>query len=177
MFTVRRSIDIDAGHRVPYHNSKCKYLHGHRWKIVACVSAPELVPEDPDESDSGMVLDYGTIKTVLMDKIHDRFDHRMILWEKDPLLYYREGTGPTMPLLSTELLTNFDKVFGDASWLQQVPCIPTSEGLAEYWAGLIAPELSSAEFTLQSLEVWETPNGVATWVAPRIINIRLDLEK
>jgi len=35
MFTISRLIEIDAAHRVMTHGSKCRGLHGHRYKIEA----------------------------------------------------------------------------------------------------------------------------------------------
>lgn len=154
MFTVRRQIEIDAGHRVPYHDSQCRFLHGHRWKIVAHVSAFDLVLPSSDRPDSGMVVDYGTIKQVLMEHIHSRFDHRMMLWEKDDLITEHL-------LLPTESLPGKARLGGLG--VITMPCIPTSEELARYWANLIVPHLSGDEFRLLALEVWETPNSVATY--------------
>ena len=154
MFTIARHIEIDAGHRVPYHDSLCRHLHGHRWKIVAHVEAPELVAPDPKRADSGMVVDFGVIKRVLMDKIHNRFDHRLILWEQDALVtdirFYR---------------TLMNVGIGES--IVTVPVIPTSEGLAKYWAELVAPELVGGAMRLAQLNVWETPNCVATYQLPR----------
>ena len=151
MFIISRKIEIDAGHRVPYHHSKCRYLHGHRWTIVAHVAGEALVTADPARSDSGMILDFGVIKRVLMELIHDWFDHRLILWEKDPLLTHTGVRG-----LFTDALTYAHISDG----LRTVPCIPTAEGLAEYWAGLLKDPLSAERFQLVALEVGETPNSV-----------------
>ncbi|KKK91502.1 hypothetical protein LCGC14_2712330, partial [marine sediment metagenome] len=126
MFTISRKIEIDAGHRVPYHHSKCRYLHGHRWTIVAHVSSHLLVKADPDHSDSGMVVDFGYIKQVLTERIHDQFDHRMILWERDPLVQIEtrpESWGFMESLKAARILES----------TRTVPCIPTAEGLAEHW--------------------------------------------
>ena len=30
--TIRRWIETDTGHRVPNHKSKCKHIHGHRYR-------------------------------------------------------------------------------------------------------------------------------------------------
>jgi 6-pyruvoyltetrahydropterin/6-carboxytetrahydropterin synthase len=158
MFTVERQIEIDAGHRVPYHDSQCRFLHGHRWKIVAVVGGEKLVPPDPARSDSGMVLDFGEIKRILMEEIHAKFDHRFILWDQDPLLYAAELAGDVRRALLFHVLDDV----GIANSLVQVPCIPTSEGLAQYWAGLVEPRFAALGVTLAALKVWETPNSVAT---------------
>jgi len=162
MFTVSRQIEIDAGHRVPYHDAQCRFLHGHRWKIVAEVAAPELVVADPSRADSGMVVDFGVIKRVLMTVIHERFDHRMILWDQDPLLAEDSvvdygGDDPT--------LHGVLRRAGIEASIQVVPVIPTSEGLARYWAELVAPHLGPLQ--LAAFHVWETPNSKASFIPRR----------
>lgn len=157
MFTISRQIEIDAGHRVPYHNSQCRHLHGHRWKIVAHVASPELVAPDPKRPDSGMVVDFGVIKQVLIREIHDRFDHRLILWAEDPLLSGHRGS---------VYLDHYLAMFGMEDSIRVVPVIPTSEGLAKYWAELVEPALRGAHFRLVQLDVWETPNSLATYHLP-----------
>jgi len=154
MYTVRKYVEIDAGHRVPFHESKCCNLHGHRYRITAELRAPSLVDPSSRRSDSGMVMDFGMIKEILMQEIHDPFDHKMILWERDPLwdaegfIHALERTG-IAPIA--------------------VPCIPTAEELADYWATLFRAELQKRaeeipiELTLASLEVRETPTSTATW--------------
>ena len=86
MCTSARQIEIEAGTRVPHHNSQCRNLHGHRWKIVGHVESPELVAPDTKRPDSGMVVDFGVIKQALMEQIHNRFDHRLILWGQAALV-------------------------------------------------------------------------------------------
>ncbi len=159
MFTIGRKIEIDAGHRVPYHGSQCRFLHGHRWKIVAHVRAYNLVEASPERPDSGMVVDFGVIKQVLMEEIHAKYDHRLILWEQDPLL--QED-----PLIKVACGYGFAAALKEAGILESirtVPCIPTAEGLAEHWASLIEAPLQGAHFRLSALEVWETPNSVVVW--------------
>lgn len=153
MFTIARQIEIDMGHRLPFHQGGCRFLHGHRWRVEVEVSAPELQAPEPSHTNSGMVLDFGIIKAALMDAIHARFDHRLVLWENDPLLQPPDGG-------TNEFRVALARV-GVAAGLVVVPVIPTSEGLAQLWAGLLVDRL--APFTITALRVWETPNSVATW--------------
>ena len=41
---VTKVIEIDMGHRVPNHKSKCKNLHGHRYRFEVAVNG-ELAAE------------------------------------------------------------------------------------------------------------------------------------
>ena len=42
MITVERYHDISMGHRVVGHESKCRHLHGHNYRIHFVCTAPEL---------------------------------------------------------------------------------------------------------------------------------------
>lgn len=171
MFEVKKWIEIDAGHRVPYHASKCKNLHGHRYRIEATVRADMLVPDEEARTDSGMVIDFGMLKTFLMQEVHDPYDHKLILWEKDRMCKLLLSGGNPIP--SFEI----------------IPVIPTAENLARFWgekimrrlrvweialntdlfAGTIPGTVPGAEgyrLSLVSLEVRETPTSTGVWYPP-----------
>lgn len=154
MFTVSKQIEIDAGHRVPYHDSQCRYLHGHRWKVVAYVGAPELIPPDVNRADSGMVVDFSIIKQALKVVVHTPFDHRLILWEEDPLVS------------AAHFMDALEEIADLHLGVVTVPMIPTSEGLARYWAEGVASYLNVRGVKLVKLDVWETPNSVASYYMP-----------
>jgi 6-pyruvoyltetrahydropterin/6-carboxytetrahydropterin synthase len=79
--TVTRFVDIDAGHRVARHESKCRHLHGHRYRLTATIQG--LVKDD-DSPEHGMVIDFTRVKEALM-QVHDLWDHRFLLGVDDPL--------------------------------------------------------------------------------------------
>jgi 6-pyruvoyltetrahydropterin/6-carboxytetrahydropterin synthase len=79
MITAERFHDISCGHRVSGHESKCKYLHGHNYRIHFVVAAPEL-------DKIGRVMDFSVIKSKLCMWLEDNWDHKTLIWEKDPLL-------------------------------------------------------------------------------------------
>ncbi len=78
------------GHRVPEHGSKCRNLHGHRYTIQATCRG--LLGDAGEQS--GMVVDFGFLKALMMEKIDARFDHRLCLFEGDPLLQDVFGCTP-----------------------------------------------------------------------------------
>ena len=82
-YTATRIIGIDMGHRVMTHGSKCKSLHGHRYQIEATVEADALQTEGVQ---TGMVMDFGFLKDLMMDTIDRLCDHGMIMSFDDPLL-------------------------------------------------------------------------------------------
>lgn len=79
--TVERFIDIDAGHRVARHESKCRHLHGHRYRLTVTVEGPVKTDDSPEH---GMVIDFSRVKTALT-AVHDAWDHRFIIGDDDPL--------------------------------------------------------------------------------------------
>lgn len=79
---VSRYIELDAGHRVARHESKCRHLHGHRYRITVTIEGDI---KDDDSPEHGMVIDFGRIKDVLT-ALHDELDHRFLIGADDPLL-------------------------------------------------------------------------------------------
>lgn len=75
---VTKEIEFDAGHRVPDHEGKCVNPHGHRYRVVLCVTGAV----HREGARTGMVLDFAEIKSVLQE-IHDKFDHGFIYSEYD----------------------------------------------------------------------------------------------
>lgn len=58
MYTLRVRDHFDAAHYLPWHEGKCKDLHGHRWEVEV-----ELQSETLDEN--GIVIDFGVVKDIL----------------------------------------------------------------------------------------------------------------
>ena len=106
---VTKKMEIDYGHRVPNHKSKCYSPHGHRAVIEATIEGDIL--RNQGDSEEGMVVDFSKIKEAMMNTIDRELDHAFIIWEKDKFL------------LSLEKY-NFK--------LCIVPFIPTAEELAKY---------------------------------------------
>ena len=163
MYTIRRHIELDAGHRVPFHGSGCRRLHGHRYRVTAVVESPTLVAAETHATDAGMVVDFGVIKRVLMTSVHDVCDHKLLLWEQDPLILPWE--------VSPQPITNPFHVLllalGLSDGIVRLPCIPTAEELAAYWGGVVGAALKRLEprVRLAAVEVQETPTSVAIWTA------------
>ena len=41
--TIKRFVETDTGHRVPNHKSKCKHMHGHRYRWEAVIEGDIIV--------------------------------------------------------------------------------------------------------------------------------------
>ncbi len=131
--TCTRRIEFDAAHRVMRHESKCKYVHGHRYVVEASFTADNL-------DDRGRVIDFGVVKEVLGSWIDDHWDHTAILHEDDKPLgdMLEQSTGQTVYYL---------------------PYNPTAENIARYLLETICPKLfADKDVCCAAVRIWETPN-------------------
>lgn len=126
MIEVSRFIDIDAGHRVARHESKCRHLHGHRYRLTVKVSGPI---RDDGSPEHGMVIDFGRVKEVLTI-VHDLWDHRFLLGEDDPL-------APAMRDLPGVVI---------------IPVQPTAENLTQIAHGILQEHLAPLKVTFVSIQ-------------------------
>ena len=130
MITVERYHDISMGHRVVGHESKCRHLHGHNYRIHFVCSASELDP-------LGRVIDFSEIRDRLCMWLEEHWDHRMMIWSEDPLLSELQRLVP-----------------GD---LCVVPFNPTAEQIAIHLVSVVGPEqLKGSGITLLECRVEET---------------------
>lgn len=157
---ITREIGIDAGHRVTFHGSKCRNVHGHRYTIRATCAGPL----HGHGEQQGMVLDFGFLKEEMMSVIDERCDHGMILWVQDPILpkfLDDDAKVPQLPDLSSAWHTT-----GPMGKLYVVPFVPTAENLAAHWFYRLAGRVkgrSNGLARLWQIEVQETPNCSASF--------------
>lgn len=115
MITVTRHIDISCGHRLTGHPGKCANLHGHNYRISVTFSGP--LNED------GMVVDFGDIKLYFDHWLKSNWDHRFLIWDRDPdygLLKDIDPSGvvgvpfnPTAEAMAHYLMQNWDILLDD----------------------------------------------------------------
>jgi len=158
---VTKEIEIDMGHRVPNHKSKCSNLHGHRYKIEAGVDDKVISTEGV--SDEGMVIDFGDLKAIMMEVIDGGFDHGFVMYDKDPFRYFFDIMQKGELLKISE-----DTAVGDdkPQKILFVDFIPTAENLAKHWFELLEPRLRERQIKLKHVKVWETPTSTATYINP-----------
>ena len=145
-YTVTREHEICCGHRVYGHEGKCKNLHGHNYKF-------ELTIAPKNELDMlGRVIDFSLIKSLLCEWLEKEWDHKMLLWNKDPMSNYLVNA-------------TYALVEGDTHWVVRLPCNPTVENLAQYFVEDIAPGLLlEHDVVLRSVRIWETSKCSAEYV-------------
>lgn len=162
MHTIERYHDISVGHRVHGHESKCAHLHGHNYRITfTCAAAPVEQPArrylgQPDnlaagagELDNlGRVIDFSVVKKELCMWLEEKWDHKFLLWNLDPLL---------------DSLLQLDKL-----GVVPVPFNPTAENMAEFLVNVVGPmQLRGTGVVLVSCKVEETRKCSATYTAGR----------
>jgi 6-pyruvoyltetrahydropterin/6-carboxytetrahydropterin synthase len=147
-FQVRKEVQLDMAHRVPNHKSKCRNLHGHRYKVEAVFSGPL----EENGSSEGMVIDFGDIKNWMMATIHNPYDHGSMFWDQDP-------AGESLSILGS--MNGWNMHF--------VEFIPTAENLAKFWYDRLDAYIGAMDrqrgMCLDYVRVFETPTSVAIFPA------------
>ncbi len=149
-YSITKDIEFDAGHRVPYHASKCRSPHGHRYKVRAELACEELIQEGEE---AGMVKDFGFLKEMMTRLIHDVLDHGFIVWEQDTKLL--------AGLLATNKADDPDFIWKVVIF----PYIPTAENIARWCYDELEDEITQEDtpYVLTAVTLWETPTSVARY--------------
>jgi len=145
--TAHRYHDISCGHRVVGHENKCRYLHGHNYRVHFHCQADYL-------DNVGRVIDFGVIKSFLCEWLETWWDHKMLLWEEDPLLFmFDTYTNSHQP-------QELRMVVGSS--IVEVPFNPTAENMAKHLLEVIGPDLLPTNVKLVKVVVEETRKCAAT---------------
>ncbi len=131
MFRATKEIHFCFGHRLMNYVGKCRHLHGHNGKAVITVAAREL-------DDLGMVADFSGMRRHIGDWIDRTLDHKMLLFEADPLVAVLRAAG--------------EPVFAMAEH-------PTTENIAK----LIFEWVDSEGYPVVEVTMWETATSYATY--------------
>lgn len=160
MYQTTREIGIDAAHRVTTHGSKCAHLHGHRYTVHVMVTGKLGSKEE-----TGMTIDFGFLKKLMMELIDEPADHGLILWRGDPWLATFAPELEPIPegeTASGESLVRYGP-FGK-TWV--IPCVPTAENLAALWFKLLwarVDQETKGRCHVAKVVVCETPNCSASF--------------
>lgn len=63
-----KDFEFEAAHTLPGYDGPCKNLHGHTWKLRIGIKGVV-------KKDSGMILDYKTLKEIVQSKVISKLDH------------------------------------------------------------------------------------------------------
>lgn len=129
---------IDAGHRIVGHKGKCARLHGHTYRFEIRLHAEEL-------KDPGFIADFGDVKDIL-----NEWDHRMILWSKDPF--------QVSPGIPPDVDMTIEQWMDMTTGVIRVNFNPTAENMAWDTAVRLVNRL---DVDGAQVKVWETPKAYA----------------
>lgn len=142
MLTATRYHDISCAHRVVGHEGACANIHGHNYRFTFHCRSKD---DSPDKI--GRVIDFGIIKSKLCVWLEDNWDHKLLIWVRDPILSLTQLTDNTS-WPQFELL-----VINSSSY---VPFNTTAENMAKYMVEEIAPKVLPDNIELYKCEVEET---------------------
>ena len=141
MLQITRKHVFAAAHRLYDYEGQCERLHGHNYRVEVTLSAAAL-------NRLGMVMDFAEVKEVLFGALDACWDHRTLLFERDPLC------GSLGALLA------------DGS-ICPVPFNPTAENMAAYLGENLFPEVMRRRgldgVRLDAVTVHETDHSAARW--------------
>ncbi|MCR5562090.1 MAG: 6-carboxytetrahydropterin synthase [Desulfovibrio sp.] len=142
MISVTREHVIAAAHRLYDYNGRCERLHGHNYRIALTLDAPGL-------DALGMVADFSVIKKVLFAALDEEWDHRTLLYVKDPLC------------------ARLAAILDDGS-IRPVPFNPTAENMAAWLGETFFPAVlrhagMDAGVRPAAVRVHETDGSCALW--------------
>lgn len=130
---VIKTFDFCAGHRLQHHESKCRHLHGHNWRVKVSVYGHEL-------DQCGRLIDFSVIKDRVKGWVDANLDHGFILQCED-----------------TEALAAVRLVKGQKLFMMTEP--PTAENIARLILAHARPLLATDHV---EVSVMETPTSEAT---------------
>lgn len=148
-YSVIRSHEICAGHRVVGHESKCRHLHGHNYVFHFKVqprqpqTLEEIAYDLGNKLDQlGRVIDFSVVKSTLCQWLEDNWDHKFLHWEKDNLirgiLELVEDDQTRPPMVRSVGETNREHLLGS---VVSLPFNPTAENLAAHMVNVVGPML------------------------------------
>lgn len=140
---IERYHDISCGHRVVGHESKCRFLHGHNYRITFTCEANSL-------DSIGRVVDFGALKPTVCKWLEDNWDHKFLVWENDHLMQSVYGELPENSTTAEDLTDLRESIVF-------LPFNPTAENMAEYLLNHVAPSyFSKTGIKVVSVKVEET---------------------
>lgn len=128
--TCTRRLEIDAGHRLIEHESKCRNVHGHRYVFEITCAAEGL-------DKVGRIVDFGVVKREVGGWLEKYLDHAFIAQRGDAIGEKIEEAG--LPVY----------------WMAVAP---TAENLAGVIFGVTYDLLAPYHIDVVKVRCWETPN-------------------
>ena len=133
---IAKSFHWEAAHRIPWHEGKCKHIHGHSYKMI--------VELEGETNEKGIVMDFKELKDIVQPYI-ERVDHTTLISVNDD---------------------DLKEVFDAKQWKYYLlPFDSTAENLCDYFANLIIKNnqelLLANKITTVSVKIAETETAYA----------------
>jgi 6-pyruvoyltetrahydropterin/6-carboxytetrahydropterin synthase len=138
------TIEWDMAHRLPNHKTKCRNIHGHRYRLEVILAG--TVNKSAGNAEEGMLVDFSQLKSWATNEVVERLDHACVFNDQDPLLSVLCQADPSLKLVATTF-------------------VPTAEELVGWLAGLLRDSLiiQFPWVKLVKCILWETPTNSAIW--------------
>lgn len=140
---VTREFTFEAAHVLRNYDGPCKNVHGHSYRLFVTVSG--IPSGKSDNPKCGMVIDFGDLKKIVMEKIVNVFDHAVVV-SRD---------------FDNEKLNMMSQTFGNTVVVEYQP---TCENLVADFAGRLRDKFP-AGISLHSLKLYETAKSYTEWFA------------
>lgn len=158
--TTTRIFDFACAHNLQYHEGKCRFFHGHNYKMHVTVSMFDNSIGANDKSQLGMITDFSNLKKIVNEVIIDKYDHSLMIWSDDPNLE------------DCNLIKDFKKVIFESSKhdlirsnIHIVPYRPTAENMVVYFFDMLEKPLKDQlNVDLVAIRIYETDNSYAECV-------------
>ena len=100
---IKKKFTFEAAHMLPLHDGPCSRLHGHSWVMWISVTTDIGIKRDGPKT--GMLMDFGDMKSIVNPIVDDYLDHR----------YINDSTGLSDPTSENICMWVYEKLMG-AKW-------------------------------------------------------------
>jgi 6-pyruvoyltetrahydropterin/6-carboxytetrahydropterin synthase len=139
---LTKEFTFEMAHVLEGYDGPCRNVHGHSYRLKVTVIGSPIT--DKTNPKLGMVMDFGQLKSIVKQKVINRFDHVLLVKNDSELLKQCN-------------ILSLGKI-------EAVDYQPTCENLLIHIAELISSELP-VEIKLHSLKLHETATSFAEWFA------------
>lgn len=144
---LTKEFTFDCAHSLINYNGKCKYIHGHTYKLKVFIYGSPI--KDEKSQNGGMICDFEKITQIIKTYLIDKFDHSLITTKKEfffeklskntkySYLDYPFDIKTTCEMISLQILSDLlkTKISIEAIELWETPtssCYTTLDDLKEY---------------------------------------------
>ena len=136
---ITKEFTFEMAHALWGYDGPCKNIHGHSYTLAVTVKGKPI--NENDHPKLGMVIDFGDLKKIVVSEIIERFDHCLVLSNRDQLV---------------SVVTDQKVITADFQ--------PTCENMLIHFSELIISRLPK-HVLLHHLLLKETSTSYAEWYA------------